>query len=76
MKKKTGIVIIMVCMTLMFTSVMVSAEPVVDPWKQYQSHGGMSLSMFLFEFQQIPENSVEYQQAAMISYFLSVHGSI
>lgn len=66
---------VIIC-SLFLSTAIISATNENNIWSQYQSHGGMSLSVFLYEFQQIPINSVEYRQAAIVSYFLSVHGSI
>lgn len=70
MKKK--IIIISLLAILMLTSIAVSQPPNYEP--QYQSKGGVSLSNFLYEFNQL-EEPIQMQYSVVI-YFMSVSGKI
>lgn len=56
----------------MLTSIAVSQPPNYEP--QYQSKGGVSLSNFLYEFNQL-EDQIQMQYSVVI-YFMSVSGKI
>lgn len=70
-KKMVLLVGILICIMLCSTTIVTAKQDSI--WDNYRSHGGMSFSVFLYEFQQIPDENIDYQQAAIISYFLSIN---